>query len=332
MRIDVNVATGDPSGGLMPDLSEAQLFYCGATGDCRSGSNVQILMDYARDTGAVPDTNYPYDGLSGCRISLVKDWKSLVTKISGWKTLNLEHDGAAKMKEWISTNGPLAAAMFPVYEDFQNFTGDGVYKWNGSGLPSVCIYSGQTHYCYRDTSGNIQDVIWTGSNWTIQQVAGPGSASGGPAAAGDPCVVMYSGQMHYCYRDSSGNIQDVIWTGSNWTIQQVAGPGSASGGPAAAGDPFVIVWSGTGYNQMHYCYRDSQGCIWDAQWTGSDWIAIQVTGAGGKIPGAPAAAAGPVVFLYSGVRFNQMHYCYRDKAGYIQDAFWNGSTWGYQTI
>jgi hypothetical protein len=57
-----------------------------------------------------------------------------------------------------------------------------------------------------------------------------------------------------------------------------------------------------------------------------------VTGAGGKIPGAPAAADGPFVFLYSGTGFNQMHYCYRDKAGYIQDAVWNGSAWGYQTI
>jgi hypothetical protein len=61
MRIDLNVATGDPSGGLMPDLSEAQLFFCGTAGDCRGGSNVQPLFAYAKDTGVVPDTSYPYD-------------------------------------------------------------------------------------------------------------------------------------------------------------------------------------------------------------------------------------------------------------------------------
>src|SRR6185437_15268906 len=29
MRTDLNIAAGDPSGGLMPDLLEAQLFFCG---------------------------------------------------------------------------------------------------------------------------------------------------------------------------------------------------------------------------------------------------------------------------------------------------------------
>lgn len=570
MRIDLNVATGDPSGGLMPDVSEAQLFYCGTAGDCGKGSNVQTLMDYARDTGVVPDTSYPYNaGLSGCRISVVRDWKSLITRISEWKTLDLKSDGVAAMKDWISTKGPLATAMSSIYEDFRLFSGDGVYKWNGTspkikpngvdqghavcvigyddsrqawliknswgtgwgshgfayvaygqcgidaqmwgvdglaatypffkaaGLPSVCVYKDQTHYCYRDASGAIWDVVWTGSNWTIQLLAGPGSLSGGPAAASDPAVVafngemhcfylelgtneiwdaewsgsrwysfqltnkglaggptarsgsdlaavvygdqihccyrdqevfgvhdivsgtnwstinvtglsrggpansdlavvvhsgtgfnqlhycyrnstrgsgwktgnifdaqygsgnwsltqvtgvggkasgapeafgnpsvvVYSGQTHYCYRDLSGAVWDVIQSGDTWTPVQVTGlAGKISAAPLAAGDPFVIVWSGTGYNQMHYCYRDKNGYIWDAQWTGSDWIATQVTGAGGKIPDAPAAADGPVVFLYSGTGFNQMHYCYRDKAGYVQDAVWNGSTWGCQTI
>jgi C1A family cysteine protease len=571
MRIDLNIATGDPGGGLMPDLSEAQLFFCGGTGDCGQGSNVETLMKYARDTGVVPETAYPYSDLRGCRISVVKGWQSLVSKISGWKTLELKSGGTAAMKEWISTKGPLATAMYPVYADFQSFSGDGVYRWNGSspkvepdgrnqghavcvigydenrkawliknswgsgwgsggfayvaysqcgidaqmwgvdglattypffkttGLPSACVYGGQTHFCYCDTSGAIRDVIWTGSSWTVQQIAGPGSLSGGPAAAGNPAVVAFNGEMHcfyrelgtneiwdaewsgntwfsfqltgkglaggppargdsnptvaiyggqihcfyrveegfaaheiisgtnwtadnvtslsggppalsdpavivhdgagfnqlhccyrdstnlhqwktgnvfdslydnkagkwltmqvtgaggkadgapeafgalsvvlygdqthYCYRDLEGAVWNVTQGGDSWTPQKVTGSGGKiSAAPAAAGDPFVIVWGGSGYKQMHYCYRDAKGAIWDAQWTGSQWLATQVTGAGGQIPGAPAAADGPFVFVHSDAGYNKMHYCYRDKDGYIQDVFWNGSAWGYQTI
>jgi hypothetical protein len=210
---------------------------------------------------------------------------------------------------------------------------------------AVLVHSGtgfnQLHYCYRDATkinnwqtGNIFDAQYGSGNWSCTQVTGVGGkAPGAPEAFGAPTVVLYSGQTHYCYRDIKGDIWDVVQDGNSWTPQRVTGSGGKiSAAPAAAGDPFVIVWSGTGYNQMHYCYRDSDGAIWDAQWTGSAWIAIQVTGAGGKIPGAPAAADGPFVFLLSGSGFNQMHYCYRDKAGHVQDAFWNGSAWGYQTI
>ena len=74
MRTDLNIAAGDPSGGLMPDLSEAQLFFCGSAGDCASGSNVQAMMKYPMDTGVIPETSYSYNpGIHGCRISVVKD-------------------------------------------------------------------------------------------------------------------------------------------------------------------------------------------------------------------------------------------------------------------
>jgi hypothetical protein len=46
---------------------------------------------------------------------------------------------------------------------------------------------------------------------------------------------------------------------------------SLSGAPAAAGDPTAFVYSGTGFSQLHYCYRDASGIIWDAVWSGKHW-------------------------------------------------------------
>jgi len=210
---------------------------------------------------------------------------------------------------------------------------------------AVTFHSGtgfnQLHYCYTYATtdpwnvGDVYDSLHDNhSGWQTIQVTGPtGKAPKAPKALGNPSIVVYSGQTHYCYRDAGGIIWDVVQDGNSWTPQQVTGPGGqASTAPLAADDPFVIVWSGAGYNQMHYCYRDKDGAIWDVQWSGSSWVPTQVTGAGGKIPGAPAADAGPFVCIYSGSGFNQMHYCYRDKTGRVQDAVWNGGAWVLQTI
>jgi uncharacterized protein YdeI (BOF family) len=245
-----------------------------------------------------------------------------------------------------------------------------------AGTPASCIYEGQAHYAYRDTSGSIHDVIWNGTTWTAVQVTGPGGQTDGPAAVSDPSVVVYAGtgfnQMHYFYRDANNYIWDAQWTGHSWLAMQVTGPNSLAGGPPAGGDPTVIVyakqlhcvffdnigfnvmdavcadrWSlqnvttlakgqvtantvalvvrtGASYNQMHYCYRDGPGNIWDSQWTGSTWVSTQVTGAKGMITTAPLAVGDPAVILYA----DQMHYVYRDGSGTIWDAIQNGDSWG----
>ncbi len=205
---------------------------------------------------------------------------------------------------------------------------------------AVAAYSGtgfnQLHCCFQDKDGYISDMILNGSNWSIQQVTGPGGQAGGPAAArdGNPAVVVYSGtsfnQMHYCYRDQDGNIQDAVYDdyGKHWSMQQVTGTdqNAKTNGPKAAGDVAVVVYSGDGFNQMHYCYRDQDGNIQDAAYDdfGKRWSIQQLTGAHGQTNG-PAAAGDPVLFVYSGTGFNQRHCCYRDKTGYLQDAFWDAN-------
>ncbi len=78
MRISLDVATGDPGGGLMPDLSEGQLFWCGRPdATCEVGWRIGEAMNYPVEYRLVPDTSYPWAGSnSGCRLSLVKNWQN----------------------------------------------------------------------------------------------------------------------------------------------------------------------------------------------------------------------------------------------------------------
>lgn len=197
-----------------------------------------------------------------------------------------------------------------------------------TGDPAVNVYNKQIHVCYRDALGNIQDVWFDASHWNPQQLTGAGGISGAPVSASDPSVVSYGEQMHVCYYDGSGNIQDAWYdraTG-HWNWQTLTGSGGLLPGmPPGIGGIFVAIYT----NQMHACYRDSSGNIQDVWFDGSHWQPQQLTGAGG-ISGGPVSASDPSVVSYN----DQMHVCYYDGSGNIQDAWYDGAAghWKWQTL
>ncbi len=178
------------------------------------------------------------------------------------------------MKQWLSTKGPLATA-FVVYDDFLGYK-SGVYKWNGTS-PRSDKYKGHG-ICVIGYNENLQAWLcknsW-GSNW---------------------------GDGGYCYIGyGECGIDAEMWG--------VKGVSTIYPFFKAVGKPSVCVYSGDGFNQTHYCYRDTDGNIRDITWSGSSWTAQQLTGPGGLTDG-PKAASDPTVVVYSGTGFNQTHYFY----------------------
>jgi C1A family cysteine protease len=111
----------NPNTGI--DLSEAQLFYCGAAADgmnCETGWWPDNAFNYYQNTGVADEACFPYTaGDQSC--NLCSDWQSRVTLISAWHNITNTDD----MKTWISNNGPLSAC-FTVYNDFFSYT-SGIY-------------------------------------------------------------------------------------------------------------------------------------------------------------------------------------------------------------
>ena len=60
MRLAWGLNVGSPNGAMLQDVSEAQLFYCGAGQACTTGWNVPPALSYATNTGLVPESIYPY--------------------------------------------------------------------------------------------------------------------------------------------------------------------------------------------------------------------------------------------------------------------------------
>jgi hypothetical protein len=129
-RVTTNIAVNDPGGGALPNLSEAQLFYCGNTlGDpCGTGWWVSAALSYCSTTGVAPSSCFPYEaGNQPCNIQC-SNWTAMVTQVNASHTVTSTND----MKTWLATRGPLITC-FTVYSDFYAYSG-GVYRHTTGGV------------------------------------------------------------------------------------------------------------------------------------------------------------------------------------------------------
>lgn len=146
------------------DLSEADLFFCIGSADgatCSTGWWPQKALDGFKSRGVVDDPCFPYDlSKKDCSKYLCSNWGERVTKITGYTTLT---GNAAKIKEWITTNGPVSAC-FVVYDDFFNYK-NGIYKHvSGGAAGGHCV----TVIGYNDNPGYwICKNSW-GTGWGMQ--------------------------------------------------------------------------------------------------------------------------------------------------------------------
>ena len=156
----LRVQRNDPN--LAVDLSEAHTFFCHGKDDgasCSTGWWPQKAFDAFKTKGVADEGCYNYDnGLETQDCSgLCSNWTSRVVKITDYTALTNE---PAKIKEWVSTKGPVCAC-FIVYQDFFNYK-SGIYKHvSGSQAGGHCV----TIIGYNDNPGYwICKNSW-GTNW-----------------------------------------------------------------------------------------------------------------------------------------------------------------------
>jgi C1A family cysteine protease len=103
------------------DLSEADLFFCGAGRKCQQGWWPTYALDFAKNKGIPDEKCFPYnDHDMDC--TPCSDRANRLIKIGKWQEIiNID-----QRKEWLDKNGPLVACM-AVYRDFFSYK-DGVYK------------------------------------------------------------------------------------------------------------------------------------------------------------------------------------------------------------
>lgn len=112
---------------LNPDLSEADIFFCGCGKCCATGWDFPPALNYARDRGIPDEACYPYkDADQPCKPCNDRDKR--IIKIQSWRTLSTP----SQAKEWLYRHGPVITGM-AVYNDFFSYRG-GVYRHTSGGL------------------------------------------------------------------------------------------------------------------------------------------------------------------------------------------------------
>jgi C1A family cysteine protease len=102
------------------DLSEADLFFCGAGKNCGSGWWPPEAMQYVHDSGVTDESCFPYqDHDMDCQ--LCGDRTSKIVTIDSY----VEVANVDKRKEFLDKSGPMVACM-AVYQDFFHYK-SGVY-------------------------------------------------------------------------------------------------------------------------------------------------------------------------------------------------------------
>jgi len=193
------------------------------------------------------------------------------------------------------------------------------------GDATATVFGSQFHVLYRDSVGAIQDAFFGSSGrWQLQKINLSGLTPG-PAAVGDATAIVFGSQFHVLYRDSAGAIQDAFFGSSGrWQLQKINLSGLTPG-PAAVGDPIATVF-GRSQRQFHVLYRDRDGAIQDAFFDSSGRWQLQKINMGGRTTG-PAAIGDPTANVFG----SQFHAIYRDSAGLIQDAYFDG-TWSVDQL
>jgi len=121
-----------PAWGL--DLSEADLFFCGAGKRCSKGWWPTHALEYAKSKGISDEACFPYVPRD-VHCTLCGDKVDRHLKIGSWTQLN----NISKRKQWLDDKGPLVACM-AVYRDFFNYK-SGIYRHvtgDRAGYHAIC--------------------------------------------------------------------------------------------------------------------------------------------------------------------------------------------------
>jgi C1A family cysteine protease len=153
-RIRLNIPLNVQGGGVLPDLSPAQVFFCTGS-QCANGMNLSSAMNYAQSTGVVSWSCFPYTP-NDQACNLCPSWQQQLTQVSSYHWI---YD-VSIMKQWLSTRGPLMTA-FSVYSDFYSYS-SGVYVHTSGTLQGGhCI----SVVGYSDTLGAWLCKNSWGSGW-----------------------------------------------------------------------------------------------------------------------------------------------------------------------
>jgi len=212
------------------------------------------------------------------------------------------------------------------------------------GTPSLTLGNKATYICYRDINDDLQLLLapfdyksnpttnyeeWCFDGWALKKLTGLDGVTKGPKMDGNPSIAYFKakGQIHICYVDKDGYINDIWQCNGKWEWQKLTGAsGAKTNGPKSAGCPSVAFCEPK--RGQHVCYQDINGEIQDLYWNDKKWIVQTLTK---KVTGSPwnigtkVRKSDPLMtFSEDGV---QQHVYFNSLGSDLLHLCWTGSKW-----
>lgn len=188
----------------------------------------------------------------------------------------------------------------------------------------------QQHVNYIDSSGQVHELVFAGSKWSVNNLTQMAGATPYPAAPwslmdGYETTFNSQFQQHVNFVGAAGHVRELLYTGSNWTTNDLTDLSHAitvPGHGALAG--YQSLWN----NQQHVNFIDSSGQVHELWFqVGGSWSANNLS----ELAGATANPAAPWSPLAGYVTpwNNQLHVNYIDVNGHIHE-LWYSNSGGWQ--
>jgi hypothetical protein len=202
---------------------------------------------------------------------------------------------------------------------------------------AVIVYAGQLHVWYESAAGGLRHAWYRAASWSFETLDGVGSAGGngrtGNQIAGTVSVVLYQGQPHVWYPDTTaGTLRHAWLTSTGWSFEALDGMGGPNGRvhEAVGTDSSVLLYQG----QPHAWYYDSfAGTLRHAWFTSTGWAFESLDGLGVAAGGGRVSLDDVGTFTSVSLYLGLPHVWYYDNdAGTLRHAWWTGRGWAFETL
>jgi predicted heme/steroid binding protein len=197
----------------------------------------------------------------------------------------------------------------------------GAPKAANGALSTFTLTSGEQHWAYIGTNGDVYNLYWSASSG--YQIGDVSAAAGAPKAASGALstFTLPSGQQHWAYIGTNGDVYDLYRDPTTGTYY-VSDASAAVGAPKAANGALSTFTLPSG--EQHWAYIGTNGDVYNLYWSaGSGYQIGDVSAAAG----APEAASGALstFTLPSG----QQHWAYIGTNGDVYDLYRDPTTGDY---
>ncbi|GGA37494.1 hypothetical protein [Dyella nitratireducens] len=189
-------------------------------------------------------------------------------------------------------------------------------KADSGALTSYTLSSGEQHWGFIGTDGNIYNLSWTAA--AGYTVANASAAAGAPPAITGALTsfALSSGEQHWGYIGTNGHVYNLYWGAGAYHVDDASG---SAGAPQAASGALTSFTLPSG--QQHWAYIGTNGDVYDLYWSAGSYYVADVSAA----TGAPRAASGALTSftLPSG----QQHWAYIGTNGNVYDLYWSAGSY-----